>query len=561
MKKLLIILLLTLATVCGYAHNPKQMYKLINEAIANGKNAEGLYCLDNKKKKNVDEYYTIKEILEKGYFIIDGHSKYRLVDKVLFTDDENLYVKFAFDQMKGDNYRNVSYNQLKPGGTFYYFYRVPKVYDKNKKFKAKKMTDFIWSGRIVDGLIDGKGIGMFKNGDGWSVFEGEFTSGILLKDNIKIKTMYRVYYEWRSYGYSGTPYKDYQGPNKVIESHLPSEHWIYLKDAEIREFALKYDQSKDDPLFCKAQKGLSLTVDKNLLPTYKKDAAQVKSIYDATLAINKCTYKIKDSSPWTKKGWIFYDEGNRLEQEKQLLIEKRTSELEQFVKKYENANVDSLQMIPKANEILELYNVLDRTGSHIDYIPDSSFLSFLRKMHAREGDRTYLGEGWISGELYFKSKELQKDKDNYYEALRVVKEKSQSATASFREFYRRVKPQFVAYEQYQKDYFYNAYDYYLIAKRRKMAEKCENCKIDGDKTTIPSGYEGEEKGFFFGHPARSKEQGTIHLHNGELVGWRYIYKDGRTKLQVTTTLGGGTYNTEQEMMQAIIGACVDKYCK
>jgi hypothetical protein len=54
---------------------------------------------------------------------------------------------------------------------------------------------------------------------------------------------------------------------------------------------------------------------------------------------------------------------------------------------------------------------------------------------------------------------------------------------------------------------------------------CENCKIDGRRTTFPKGYVEGYTFLFISTPAESETNGILSLKNGEEVTWKYVYDD------------------------------------
>lgn len=94
-------------------------------------------------------------------------------------------------------------------------------------------------------------------------------------------------------------------------------------------------------------------------------------------------------------------------------------------------------------------------------------------------------------------------------------------------------------------------------------EMCDNCKIDGNKTTFPKGYVEAYSGLFTSYPAQSEESGKIVLKNGNTTTWKYIY-DNPVYIEAKGGVLPGyseKYNSVEELVETIIRICKQTYCQ
>ena len=185
-KYLLLFFLLPLITIGSFAQE-----KLFNEAISRGLTANGFYCVENPKNKNV----TLEEMRDyaksRGYIIGKatekqiircGDSKY-LIDKMEIIDPKD-YSTYVFHSLAGSDF---DFNRLKGKGAFF----VPeeeKVYEKTQlsfisvlsgtRTKFNRYDNALWTGNVSSGLLDGNGTGFVaRQGGIYIKFEGTFSKG------------------------------------------------------------------------------------------------------------------------------------------------------------------------------------------------------------------------------------------------------------------------------------------------------------------------------------------------------------------------------------------------
>lgn len=538
MKKHVIILLLFVAAYVQAQQYPpmgKDGVKLVKDAIARGKNSEGCYCVTNPKNKLVTVEQVVPYLTKEGYYTTESNNKsvsifgqkQIVLDQVCFTDFAG-YEKFAFDKFKGKKYQNISFSQLKPGGTFFYFVQVRDGLIRYHE-EFRRIENVKWSGEIVDGYINGKGVGIVKIDNDWGVFEGDFFNGITTDNPVNIKMSNGGEKQFGNFGWGD----DHSKWSTVLEC------WEESNDFQFNQAAKKYAA--------------------NIYDTYKDG---IQDNYNKLLTINTTKYK----NYMIRKGravyFRFYNEYNSAynnhyydsryndpysyvyEDDKSLLVVISTDRLRQFVREFQGKgkSVDHLNLISKAEEILELIKVADE----------------YRVTHAG----SYVGERWLTGTLYFDEVAVNNTIKNFLECLEIVEKKHNSKDASFKDFYAKVYPWYKSHESYYRNEFKQiAYDNYLKAQGKYLAEMCDKCKIDGDKTTVPTGYKPEDKGIFFSTPAQSEKEGRIQMHNGKVVYWKYIYDGKYTKIETYGDLGNKTYSSKEEMMDGVIRACKEKYCQ
>ena len=76
------------------------------------------------------------------------------------------------------------------------------------------------------------------------------------------------------------------------------------------------------------------------------------------------------------------------------------------------------------------------------------------------------------------------------------------------------------------------------SERDHRAEMCENCKIDGRRTTFPKGYVEGYSFLFLSTPGESETAGNLSLKNGEDVKWKYIYDDPMVEIEFMGSYSG-----------------------
>lgn len=99
-----------------------------------------------------------------------------------------------------------------------------------------------------------------------------------------------------------------------------------------------------------------------------------------------------------------------------------------------------------------------------------------------------------------------------------------------------------------------------IAREKYRQSMCENCLVDGSKSTFPKGYIEKYEGIFTSRPAQSETDGELVLKNGETCTWKFIYHDSGTEIEVGGTYPG-TYESVEEMIETILNRCNDRWGK
>ena len=526
MKKLFIFLLSVIAISVQAQESSrfpplgKDGIKLVNEAIARGKNSDGCYCVTNPKNKQIAVEQVFYYLCNHNYYLTEAIekpvSKYGQIQyafsKVCFTDYEG-YKKFAFDKFKGDKYRNVSFRQLKEGGTFFYTAQNTR----GEFMDTCRVDGVAWSGKMVDGLLDGKGIGIYPSGKAYIIFEGDFIAGIPLAQIKATRTDKEVIILG---GYRmGDNGKDQPEERK----RLVFSSWSKVSSPKLKQALLH-----------------------NIRLYYRDDCSEIQDAYNKALVLNTVTYKrydleIKRSfyTSNTKKTYKLYIDYDRIVPGSNLYIYNNVGSIDFFISKYEGKDVDSLSLIPKAKELLELYNVLEVRCR--GFRPSADYLT-----HNIWGVAKY-DETRVNAEIKL-----------YFEALEIVKTKSQDPTSSFRAFYSKMRPEFVENENFfRNEYKRIAFKRYMSAENREMEVKCDKCKVDGKQTTFPKGYVEKYVGLFFDRPAQSEKEGYIRMHNGDVASWKYIYENGKTYIEAN----GVKYDSVDEMLEDLVESCRKKYCQ
>ena len=95
-------------------------------------------------------------------------------------------------------------------------------------------------------------------------------------------------------------------------------------------------------------------------------------------------------------------------------------------------------------------------------------------------------------------------------------------------------------------------------RRERRRVQCENCMIDGSRTTFPKGWQEAYIGLFTDEPAQSEKNGYITFKNGYQITWKYVEDNGRIKIRNQTT--NKLYNRVDDMIDDLIAYCKRMFC-
>ena len=350
MKRILILIALVLFTLPGMAQDApkkdKTMEALITDAISRGMRADGTYILDNQKNKNVEPSSAKTYLHAKGYIISGSSTKtymkfgnpIQVVDKIVFFDSKN-YNLFAFHRLKGN--KNILYSQLNKQGTFIFddkeFLKNSRGIELGKKIGGDTYLckDVHWSGPLVNGLLDGHGVGFISFGDVYCFFEGDFKCGFPVS-GLNMKTMKKD--DW-----------------SIRETNQYSTYKYIIKQEKIADWSA----------------------------TWKNPPAEVQT---ALLEYAKCDYE-----KYAKQ--IEQDYDNLLPINNNINHTYTSSIAEYFIKQYRPLNYDPKGVLPKATEICDLQTV--RAALAIDlqkkYIYHHLILGLQFEMTAALKDTALMG--------------------------------------------------------------------------------------------------------------------------------------------------------------------------
>lgn len=178
--KRIIMSLLMMAIMSGIACHAQK--KLFEEALKHGRTSNGTYIIDNSKNEAVS-MEKVKRYAEGRYTIINSSEKYftrfgqtnLIVDKVEFID-----------KTPQQNLKDYFNQKFAPSFDFTKVYEVGSciVYTggSDNPFRAggkPVLVDGIkWNGKITNGYLDGKGVGIIDKGNGMIYkIEGSFDIG------------------------------------------------------------------------------------------------------------------------------------------------------------------------------------------------------------------------------------------------------------------------------------------------------------------------------------------------------------------------------------------------
>lgn len=529
MKKFVFVLVL-LGSLTGSAQS---MDKLLGKAFGRGADTNGVYTLENTKGAFITESDAVSYLREqKGYVVLSSNSKTcsrfgyeeQVFDKIFFLNGKEGYEK---------------YNHCNARGTLYHPTAERSFFSWDFNKITSRMDDVPWSGKIVNGLLDGEGIGVLNFANGWCAIKCKFQCGIpVSKPEI-------IYSFPSNFNYSSKfPFpKDYEDKyemrSMLIQTYDnttdPTLRWAVSENLKV--YFEKEVRNVVEPEFNKA---LTLNGLKNMGYGERRD----------TIWELKKTQKMKEGLHF--RGDDYYTTYTRLED--------AIETLNKILDRYGNKISDS-EWIYKAKEIIYAYQLAEYYYAVV--LPKQRHSSLLI---------TNIAVYWTDWPWlipHFDNTAIQDCIDN----LNSVKEKIHEQSSPFYDFYNAIYPDIQANEEWinneLEDYLINDWKRIKSEWSKDEAEKmrnynanmCEKCKINGKESTIPQGYEPGDDSWLFGHPARSKEKGKIVFQNGDISQWRYIYEGGETTIEVSGGWYDGKYKNEKEMWDGLIRQCKEKYCR
>lgn len=283
--------------------------KLYEDALERGYGFGSIdaYSIQNRYTVPVVAEEMIEFLQEKGYEVGryvtrkgDGefHGSYRVLHEMEFFPSGTI-AKYAYSLIKNES--DPPFNKLKGPGRFFHGY-----------YEVLASPDVLWSGRIVNGLLDGYGVGLVCDGNRFTVFDAEFIMGFP-KDKIEGT-------RWEKNDIKNT--KETFGSPKL---------GVIAKSAVSAEGDFKLALSE----YAKA--------------TYDSLAAIMEDKYERALVLN-------DNWPGAIPQTKAIRDG--IKQDKQLF--------QHFVQLYGSTGVDPKSLIPKVKEMIDLYVVLESVTKEFD---------------------------------------------------------------------------------------------------------------------------------------------------------------------------------------------------
>ena len=244
------------------SRSDKTLDKLISEAIARGKEANGSYLIVNSKPVIISSSDLAFYLKQQGYVSCgcSSHEIYRfgayiqLVDTMSFVP-ENEVSNFVYDFFRHG--KGVPYSELKGPGSFVYPRTKTATWTGNEfpTDEYETISGILWSGEVVDGILHGEGVGIIPAGGDSEFFEATF-----------------------DYGF---PVSRFEGKKLTI--------WP-TNDPEVKSTKI-YFQVPTDKVYTLANLTPQVAYVKQV---YSKnhislDAGQVEALYDKILTLNKTT--------------------------------------------------------------------------------------------------------------------------------------------------------------------------------------------------------------------------------------------------------------------------------
>ena len=250
----------------------KKMEKLLDQAVKKGMGANGAYRIENKANaiysgRDVREY-----VKRKGYYagVVTKREYNRFGELVTIFDYIDFYTeetkdKYAFSQLCGE--KKIRFEDLKKNCLMFcpvaeeryvWGFKDPYI----SWGPVQEFNHIYWSGNVVDGLIDGHGIGFCDRGQGWGMFEADFRAGIPV-NNFSMDTLSR--------GMGKGAVKYYAPSHAMVCSYPPQAKGNFQK--ALREYAKQ---------------------------TYASDVKKLDEEYERVKGLNNSDYKKFES----KEGFV-----------------------------------------------------------------------------------------------------------------------------------------------------------------------------------------------------------------------------------------------------------------
>ena len=528
MKKIVFILFL-FGIFTGYA---QPIEKLIRKAFDRGADANGIYVLENVNNISLKESDAVAYLRDKKRYVVLSSSSKKYIkfgyeeeifDEVRFLNGAEGYKTYKHCNSKGAFYHPNNDSQAK-GDMFGNVVSTTPL--------ATRIDDVAWSGKIVNGLLDGKGIGVIVFSNGWCAIQCEFKCGIP-------KTKPEIIYSLPS------------NLNYSAQIPFPRDFEDFRKTMLIQT----YDKSTD--------KTLRWAISENLKVYFEEVVRSiVEPEYTKAITLNNLKNmkysgridaigKLGERQVLWRQG--FFNANNKEYITKTDALDIAIVKLRKFVDNYENRVSDPRGWIPKAKEIIYVYNVAQY------------YYAVVPPQNNPKGFRSNIG---ITNWYGFDNGRVKKCIDE----LNSVKNKIHDRQSPFYDFYNAIYPDIHAADKWLNTLLENALyeDWKRVAAlqrkkeeeyhRQYMSEMCDKCKINGKETTSPEGYEPEDKHWLWGHPARSTKSGRIVFQNGIRAEWSFIYDNGKKIIDVS---GGfsGKYQNEKDMWNDLLYQCKLQYCQ
>lgn len=296
----IITLLLLLLPLGSYAQD-----KVFNEAIKNGPDSHGIYHAVNTKKKNITAFEMESYVRQRGYIPIGGEDVNirrfgdvsTILKEYIFTDNQH-YLAYACWELGSSEYSGLR------GKGCLFLPEKEMVYEKTKLSfisvaagsiqRLNSYDDVLWSGNIVDGLIDGSGYGFLVSEGKYQLFKGSFSHGLPISE-VSVATGKKT----RKGPIEYVSNKKYE----AINSHICAQN-SDTKDTKLRKALKIYSRE-----------------------SYSEDAAKFERIYKNAVSLSKSNYE-------------------------SLVPDEYVGE---FYSRYENADYDPQNLVSKARELYDIY--------------------------------------------------------------------------------------------------------------------------------------------------------------------------------------------------------------
>jgi len=315
MKTKMTILALGLLLAAEAIAGKKQLFQ---DAISHGNRQTGFYCIDNRDGDRVSMADMRQYVAQQNYLAAEGESDDRGRVKRLYfiaPADYQCYVHYKLSP-EGKDLR-----QLKSKGLACLYEPYVDWLGSVSSYAVRSHREALWTGNLKDGFIHGKGSGLIKDSqEKYIYFEGEFDRGCPVAE-----TTFK-YYKNKWVRHSDVTFPTHG--IKAYKADIPTPD-LYLKE-------VKWKETDDVTRSCLLRR---------LETIYTQSVPMLEAERKRSLTVNAKNYQTF----------------------------RQLKDVELFHQTYSALNYDPQQLLPKAEELIEFYDIVKDLRISPDYIYRNSW--------------------------------------------------------------------------------------------------------------------------------------------------------------------------------------------